>query len=116
MRAAEVGVLVLGPEGRDLEHVVVAPHRDGAEPVLVDGAREQRDDPLRQRVGRQVPVLRLAAKQRIAQRSAHDEGGVPVRVQVLEELGDGLRYGDGESRGGGLGIGHGGRQLRPRKM
>ncbi len=44
VRAAEVGVVVVGPEGRDLEVLAVAPDRDRPEPVLVDGAREELDD------------------------------------------------------------------------
>ena len=41
VRPAEVGVVVVGPEGRDLEGLAVAPDGDGPEPVLVDGARER---------------------------------------------------------------------------
>ena len=92
-----------------------SPDGHGPEPVLVDRAREQLHDPLRQRVGREVPVRGLAAQERVAQRPADDERRVPARVQAIEEPGDGLRDGDGEARGRGVGIGHGGRQFRPRK-
>ena len=45
VRSPEVGVVVVGPEGRDLEDLAVAPDGDGPEPVLVDGAREELDEP-----------------------------------------------------------------------
>ena len=41
---AVVGVLVVDPEGRDLEDAAVPAHGHGPEAVLVDGAREQLDD------------------------------------------------------------------------
>ena len=44
VRPPEVGVVVVGPERRDLEDLVVVPDGDRAEPVLVDGIREERDD------------------------------------------------------------------------
>ena len=45
----EVGVVVVGPERRDLEDLVLVPDRHRAEAVLVDGIREERDDRLGQR-------------------------------------------------------------------
>ena len=42
VRPPEVGVVVLGAERRDLEHLAVAADRHRPERVLVDGAREQR--------------------------------------------------------------------------
>ena len=58
VRSPEVGVVVVGPEGRDLERPVEVGNGDRPEAVLVDGAREQLDDPLRSGVGGEVPVVR----------------------------------------------------------
>ena len=57
VRSPEVGVVVIRPERRDLEDLVVVADGDRAEPVLVDGVREERDDRLGQRPRREVPVL-----------------------------------------------------------
>ena len=56
MRPAEVGVVVVGPEGRDLECLAVAADGHRAEAVLVDRAGEQLDEPLGPGVGGEVPV------------------------------------------------------------
>ena len=70
MRTAEVGVVVVGPEGRDLEVLAVAPDGDRPELVLVDGVREERDDLLGQCFRGEVPVGRDAPEDDIAQRTA----------------------------------------------
>ena len=57
VRPPEVGVVVVGAEGRDLEGLAVAPDGDRPEPVLVDRAREELDDALGQCVRREVPVV-----------------------------------------------------------
>ena len=63
VRAPEVGVVVVLAEGRDLDVAVVGrPDRDRPEPVLVDRAREQRLDPVRAGVRREIPVERFAAQ------------------------------------------------------
>src|SRR5439155_6705173 len=43
VRSAEVGVVVVAAERRDLVGLAAAPDRDGPEPVLVDGARKELD-------------------------------------------------------------------------
>ena len=64
---AKVGVRGVPPKGRDLVLGLIVPDDDGAETVLVDRAREKSLDSLRPSVGRQVPVGRLASKERVAQ-------------------------------------------------
>ena len=82
---AVVRVLVLDPEGRDLEDPAVPAHGHGPEAVLVDGPREQLDDLGRSRVGGKVPIGRRAVEQRVAQRTADDVGRVPVATQPVED-------------------------------
>ena len=60
VRSPEVRVLVVRPEGRDLDDLLAGPDGDRPEAVLVDGAREDVDDPVRQGVRGEVPVGRLA--------------------------------------------------------
>ena len=76
VRSPEVGVVVVGPEGRDLEDLAVASDGDRPEPVLVDGAGKERDDLLGQCIGREVPVGRLSLEDDIAQRTTDDVGRV----------------------------------------
>ena len=91
VRSPEVGVVVVGPEGRDLEGLAVAADRDGPEPVLVDGPGEQLDEPLRTGVGGQVPVGRPAFEQDVAQRSTDDVCRVPGLPQRPEQIAHGRR-------------------------
>ena len=88
MGPAVVGVVVLDPEGRDLEHLALAAHGHGPEAVLVDRAREQLDDLRRPGVGGEVPVGGRAAEQGVAQRPADDVRGVPVAPQPVEDGAD----------------------------
>ena len=104
VRPPEVGVVVVAPERRDLVELPVAWHRHRPEAILVGGLGEDLQQPLRQRVGRQVPVGRRTAEQHVAQRAADHVAGLPRRPERLEELGD--RTGDGVLDR---------RQLRPRK-
>ncbi len=94
---------MLGPEGRDLEHVVATADGHGSEPVLVDGTVEQVNELLGERIGGQVPVCRLATQERVAQRAAHDVAGMPGRVEAVEELDDRRR--DEISQAGVVGAG-----------
>jgi hypothetical protein len=94
--SAEVGVLVLGAEGGDLEHLAIAPDGHGAEPVLVRGTREQRDQPVRAGVRGQVPVGRLAAQERVPERPPDDERGVAGVDEAIDERVDGRRDGRSE--------------------
>ena len=110
VRPPEVGVVVVGPEGRDLEDLAVVPDGDRPEPVLVDGVREERDDRLGQRVRGEVPVVRAPAEDDVAQRAADDVRGVAGRPERLEQVVDGA--GD-RVRDGGRPAGRA-RQLRPR--
>ena len=64
--APKVGVVVVAPERRDLILVTPPPDRDGPEPVLVHGVREELLRLLGQRVGREIPVLRRPAQQGVA--------------------------------------------------
>ena len=58
----EVGVVVIGPEGRDLVDRVALADRHGPELVLVDGAREDGQQPVGSRVRGEVPVARQAGR------------------------------------------------------
>jgi hypothetical protein len=108
MRPSEIGVVMVAAEGRDLEHLAAMAHRDRPEPVLVDRPREQLDDPLGQRVRREVPVGRAPAEHHVAQGTSDDVGGVARGPEGLEQLAGGGRD---RPLDGGRGL----RQLRPRK-
>jgi hypothetical protein len=85
-------------------------HRHGPEAVLVDRLREQRADPIRSRIGRQVPVRRLAPEEKVPQGSADEVRGMAVRAQSLDDLADGTRDRPGRQVEG-IRVG----QFRPRK-
>ena len=91
VRSPEVGVVVVGPERRDLEDLAVAADGDRPEPVLVDGAREELDEPL----GRASEARSQSSGRRprsdVAQRAADDVGGVAGRPERLEQVADGGR-------------------------
>src|SRR6185436_6579439 len=108
MRPSKIGVVVIASERRDLEDLAAVAHGDRPEPVLVERPREQLDDPLGQRVRREVPVGWAPAEQHVTQGSPDDVGGVARGPQRLEQL-----AGGGRDRlvDGGRGL----RQLRPRK-
>ena len=92
MRTPEVRVVVVGPERRDLDVLdpgIGGADRDRAERVLVDRAREQTCGHLGQRRRGQVPVLRFAAGERVAQRTADDVRGMAGRPQPVEQVLDG---------------------------
>ena len=108
MRPPEIGVVMVGPERRHLVGRRALADGDGPELVLVDGAREDGEQPIRAGVGREVPVLRRPAEQRIAHRAAHDVRRVPVRPEALHQRGDGR--GD-RDRDGALGARHAPRLL-----
>ena len=98
VRPAVVGVLVLAAEGRDLELDAVAAHRDRPEPVLVDGAREQRADLLGAGIRGEVPILRGAAEQQVAQGTADHVRGmarVPEGPAESDDVGRDAVRGDG---------------------
>ena len=112
VRASEVGVVVVLPEGRDLDVTVVGgPDRDRAEAVLVHRAGEEGLDPVRARVRREIPIQRLPAKEHIADGPAHDICGMAVRPQRPEHVQHGPRDGIGDPW---LGHGRGRGQFRPR--
>ena len=112
VRPPEVGVVVVGPEGRDLER----PRRRAGRAtvpnaVLVDRAREELDDPFGQGVRGEVPVGGRPAEEDVAQRPADDVGGVAARPERLEQVADGRR----DRAVDGVRPTGRGRQLRPRK-
>jgi hypothetical protein len=111
VRPSEVGVVVVGSEGRDLEVLAVVSDGHGAEAVLVDGHGEERDDLLGHRVGGQVPVVGTAIEDQVAQRPADHVPGVSGRPEHVEDAidGGGDRVRDGRRPAGRTG------QLRPRK-
>ena len=110
VRSPEVGVVVVGPEGRDLEDLAVTPDGDGPEPVLVDGAREEIDEPFGQRVRGEIPVHGPPPEDDVAQRPADDIRGLTGRPECLEQGADGGR----DRALDGVGPADRGRQLRPR--
>ena len=84
VRPAEVGVVVVGAEGRDLDLGdvgVVGAHRDRAERVLVDGTREQRRASARAVRRWRGPSPWPAGRAGVAQRTAHDVRGMPAGPQ-----------------------------------
>ena len=62
VRMAEVRVRNVAPEGGDFVLATGLTHDHGAEPILVEGVREELLDALGRGVGGQVPVGRLAAQ------------------------------------------------------
>ena len=110
VRSPEVGVVMVGPEGRDLEWRAVAADRHGPELVLIDGAREQLDELLGTGVRREVPVVWTPIEDDITQRPPDDIRGMPRHPERPKQVVDGA--GDGSlDRGRRRRIG----QLRPRK-
>ena len=114
MRSAVVGVVVVRAECRDLDLADVRvgrPHRDRPELVLVQGAREQLERPLGQRGGGEIPVLRPAPQQDVAQRATDDVRRVAPAHSVVQQVEDGVR-----DRGLEVGrhVARSGRQFLPR--
>ncbi len=66
MRTAEVRVVMVDAEGRDLEVLAIAPDGHRPELVLVDGVREERDDLLGECLRGKVPVVGLAPQDDVA--------------------------------------------------
>ena len=88
-----VGVAVIRvrdvtPERRDLVLGTSLAHDHGPEAVLVQRVREEALNAVRRRVGREVPIRRLAAEQRVAQAAAHCVGGVSASMESGQQLGD----------------------------
>ena len=104
VRPPEVGIVVVAPERRDLVQLTGARHRHRAEPVLIRGLGKELEEPLGQRIRRQVPIGRGASQQHVAQRTTDHVAGLARRPERLEELAD--RRGDRVLDR---------RQLRPRK-
>ncbi len=114
MRPAEVGVVVVGAEGRDLDLAdvgVLGSDRDRPELVLVDGAREQLERAFGQRGGREVPVVGRPALEAVAQRPTHHVGRVAGGPERAEQAVDGVRDRLLEF---GRHVARSGRQFRPR--
>ena len=88
VRPPEVGVVVVGAEGRDLEDVVAAPDRHRSEPVLVDRAGDELEDALGQGIRGEIPVLGRPAEKRVAQRPADDVRRMAARPQGREQVVD----------------------------
>jgi hypothetical protein len=72
MGPPEIGVVVVGPEGRDLKLVTGTPDGDRPELVLVDGVLEQRSGLLGQRRAGQVPVAARPSEKGVSQGPADD--------------------------------------------
>ncbi len=113
MRPAEVGVVVVGPKGRDRDVIELRTraHGDGTELVLVERAWEQLERPFRQRRGREVPIEGGPTQQRVAHRSTHHVRGVPAGPQRAQEAVDGVWDRAFEF---GRHVARSGRQFRPR--
>ena len=110
MRPAEIRVVVVAPEGRDLEGFVVAPDRHGPESILIDGPGEELGDPLRAGVCGQVPVVGLTSDEQVPERPADQVGGLSAGPEDLDDLEDRSR--DGPDRPAWNPFGPG--QFRPR--
>ena len=110
VRSPEVGVVVVGAEGRDVERRPVAPDADRAERVLVDRPGHELHDPLGQGVRGEIPVVRRPTEHDVAQRPADDVGRLSVRPERLEQGADGRR----DRAVDGVRPTGRGRQLRPR--
>jgi hypothetical protein len=94
VRAPEVGVVVVAPEGRDLVVHPVATDDDGSEPVLVDRVRQESRRLPGERGRREVPARRRRpAGEDVARPAADDVGRVALRPEGLEDRVD--RRGDG---------------------
>src|SRR5437867_6282073 len=74
---AVVGVVSLDAVGCDLDLVVALADDDGPEAVQVERVPEDLLDLLRGRAGRDVPVVRVDAAQRVANASADDVSLMP---------------------------------------
>ena len=111
MRSAEIRVVVIDAERRDLDdRVVLGPDRDRAEAVLVDGAREDRLDlPGPGRRG-EIPVERGPADDHVADGATDDVRGVAAGPERSKDRQDGGRDSVGDQA---LGHGRGRDQFRP---
>src|SRR3989344_3255033 len=90
VRMALVGVFPLFAERRDFDHFetrirALRLHAHGPERILVDAFREERLHLLRSGVGRDVPILRFAAEQKVAETAAHK---VCLKAGVMKRLPD----------------------------
>jgi hypothetical protein len=72
MRPPEVGVVVVGPERRDLVLVTGSPDGDRPELVLVDRVLEQGGGLLGERRGGQIPVSGRPSELSVSQRPTDD--------------------------------------------
>jgi hypothetical protein len=107
MRPPEVGVVVVGPECRDLVLASRAPDRDRPEAVLVGGVLEQRGRLLGKGGRGKVPIDRRAPEERIAQRPTDNVRRVARAPERSKEVLDLVR--DRADQGVGIA------QFRPRK-
>ncbi len=98
VRPAEVGVVVVRPEGRDLEFLVVAADRHRSEPVLVNRIRKQLDDALRKGIRCEIPILGNAPEDDVPKRATDDIRSVPGVPERREDVVDGGRDRVGEGR------------------
>ena len=83
---AMVGVAGLDPVGGDLDLVIARSDHHRAEAVGVERLREELLDLLRRRVGRDVPVLRIDAADRVAHAAADDIRRVPGLLERGHDL------------------------------
>jgi hypothetical protein len=92
VRPPEIGVVMVGPERRDLVLVTVAPDAHGPEPVLVRGVGEERRGLLGEGGRREIPVRNGSSQERVTKRSTNDirrMSGVPERSEeVLDQVRD----------------------------
>ncbi len=86
-----VRVVVVGAERRHLVELAAMADHHGPERVLVYRIREQLEDLIGARVGRQVPVQGGPAEQYIAQRAADNVRDTPGRPQEPHDFVDGTR-------------------------
>jgi hypothetical protein len=94
----EIGVLVVGAEGRELVDIAALADRNGPEAILVDGAGEELDEPVGAGIGGQVPVGRLAAEEDVPERAPDDVTGMARRPQPFEDSEDRVRRPDVRGR------------------
>jgi len=82
---------MIGPKGRDLEHVAAVADGHRPEGVLVDGARKQRHDLIGERARGEVPIRGGPVEEDIAKRSSDGIRGVPGAGQCGQDAANGMR-------------------------
>jgi hypothetical protein len=97
-----VTTVAISTEGGDLtNHRITCRHADGAESILVGGARKECSQLVWRRLGGKVPISRHTSGNHIANCTANDIGAKSCRSQCAQKISDIARNGGANRRRGG---------------